>query len=134
MRFKPAAALIGVVAALLAVGATHHIAGRVAQPGVREHLHSLIELTEGQLEPARARLHRRPTDSRTVGLLVTLLLLLREHRSLLHSVEHPRAPDPAYAASDRVLVLRDGAVAAELPRSEIADEESLQLAVQGVSA
>ena len=36
------------------------------------------------------------------------------------------------AVSDRILVLRDGAVTAELPRSDIADEESLQLAVQGV--
>jgi ribose transport system ATP-binding protein len=36
------------------------------------------------------------------------------------------------AVADRVLVLRDGAVQQELRRSEIADEESLQLAVQGV--
>jgi ribose transport system ATP-binding protein len=36
------------------------------------------------------------------------------------------------AVSDRILVLRDGAVIRELPRSEIADEESLQLIVQGV--
>ena len=36
------------------------------------------------------------------------------------------------AVSDRVLVLRDGSVAQELPRREIPDEESLQLAVQGV--
>jgi ribose transport system ATP-binding protein len=36
------------------------------------------------------------------------------------------------AVSDRVLVLRDGAVQQELPRNEIPDEEALQLAVQGV--
>jgi len=36
------------------------------------------------------------------------------------------------AVSDRVLVLRDGAVQQELDRSDIADEESLQHAVQGV--
>ena len=36
------------------------------------------------------------------------------------------------AVSDRVLVLRDGAVTASCARSDIADEESLQLAVQGV--
>jgi len=36
------------------------------------------------------------------------------------------------AVSDRVLILRDGAVVDELKRSEIPDEESLQLAVQGV--
>ena len=36
------------------------------------------------------------------------------------------------AVSDRILVLRDGSVARELRRSEVADEESLQLAVQGV--
>jgi ribose transport system ATP-binding protein len=36
------------------------------------------------------------------------------------------------AVSDRVLVLRDGTVVRELPRSDIPDEEFLQLAVQGV--
>jgi ribose transport system ATP-binding protein len=36
------------------------------------------------------------------------------------------------AVSDRVLVLRDGSVQQELARREIPDEESLQLAVQGV--
>ena len=36
------------------------------------------------------------------------------------------------AVSDRILVLRDGAITRELPRSEIADEESLQLIVLGV--
>ncbi len=36
------------------------------------------------------------------------------------------------AVSDRILVLRDGTVSADLPRSDIADEETLQLAVQGV--
>jgi len=36
------------------------------------------------------------------------------------------------AVSDRILILRNGAVVRDLRRSEIADEESLQLAVQGV--
>jgi ribose transport system ATP-binding protein len=36
------------------------------------------------------------------------------------------------AVSDRVLVLRDGSIIRDIPRSEIADEEYLQLAVQGV--
>jgi ribose transport system ATP-binding protein len=36
------------------------------------------------------------------------------------------------AVSDRVLVLRDGSIAQELPRRDIPDEESLQLAVQGI--
>ena len=36
------------------------------------------------------------------------------------------------AVSDRVLVLRHGAVTADLDRREIADEEALQLAIQGV--
>ena len=36
------------------------------------------------------------------------------------------------AVSDRVLILRDGSIVDELKRREIADEESLQLAVQGV--
>ena len=38
------------------------------------------------------------------------------------------------AVSDRILVLRDGTVTADLPRRDIADEESLQLAVQGVQS
>ncbi|HEX4355962.1 MAG TPA: sugar ABC transporter ATP-binding protein [Pseudonocardia sp.] len=36
------------------------------------------------------------------------------------------------AVSDRVLVLRNGSVTADLDRRDIADEESLQLAIQGV--
>ena len=36
------------------------------------------------------------------------------------------------AVSDRVLVLRGGAIDKEIDRSDIPDEESLQLAVQGV--
>jgi ribose transport system ATP-binding protein len=36
------------------------------------------------------------------------------------------------AVADRILVLRDGTIAQELTRSDIRDEESLQLAVQGV--
>jgi ribose transport system ATP-binding protein len=47
---------------------------------------------------------------------------------ILISSEYPEL----LAVSDRVLLLRDGSVVDELQRSEIADEESLQLAVQGV--
>ncbi|GAA4153997.1 sugar ABC transporter ATP-binding protein [Leifsonia shinshuensis] len=36
------------------------------------------------------------------------------------------------AVSDRILVIRGGSIARELERSDIADEEALQLAVQGV--
>jgi ribose transport system ATP-binding protein len=36
------------------------------------------------------------------------------------------------AVSDRVLVIRDGSVVNDIPRRDIDDEESLQLAVQGV--
>ena len=36
------------------------------------------------------------------------------------------------AVSDRVLVLRDGSVTQDLARTDIKDEEMLQLAVQGV--
>ena len=36
------------------------------------------------------------------------------------------------AVSDRILILRDGSVVGDIPRTEVDDEESLQLAVQGV--
>jgi len=38
------------------------------------------------------------------------------------------------AVSDRILVLRDGTVDRELARADIPDEETLQLAVQGVAS
>jgi ribose transport system ATP-binding protein len=38
------------------------------------------------------------------------------------------------AVSDRILVLRDGTVVDDLDRDEVEDEESLQLAVQGVQS
>src|SRR6185295_6947551 len=38
------------------------------------------------------------------------------------------------AVSDRILVLRDGTVVEDLSRSDIEDEEALQLAVQGVQS
>jgi ribose transport system ATP-binding protein len=38
------------------------------------------------------------------------------------------------AVSDRILVLRDGTVADDLDRGDVEDEESLQLAVQGVQS
>jgi ribose transport system ATP-binding protein len=36
------------------------------------------------------------------------------------------------AVSDRIIILRNGSVLRELPRRDVPDEESLQLAVQGV--
>jgi len=38
------------------------------------------------------------------------------------------------AVSDRILVLRDGTVVDDLDRGDVEDEESLQLAVQGVQS
>jgi ribose transport system ATP-binding protein len=49
---------------------------------------------------------------------------------ILISSEYPEL----LAVSDRILILRDGSVTRDLRRHEVADEESLQLAVQGVSA
>ena len=36
------------------------------------------------------------------------------------------------AVSDRILILRDGSVVGDIPRTEVNAEESLQLAVLGV--
>ncbi|MCU1473830.1 sugar ABC transporter ATP-binding protein [Amnibacterium sp.] len=47
---------------------------------------------------------------------------------LIISSEYPEL----LAVSDRVLVVRDGSIVDDLPRQDIDDEESLQLAVQGV--
>jgi ribose transport system ATP-binding protein len=47
---------------------------------------------------------------------------------LIISSEYPEL----LAVSDRVLVVRDGSIVDDLPRRDIDDEESLQLAVQGV--
>ncbi|MDH2444840.1 sugar ABC transporter ATP-binding protein [Amnibacterium sp. CER49] len=49
---------------------------------------------------------------------------------LIISSEYPEL----LAVSDRVLVVRDGSIVEDLPRRDIADEESLQLAVQGVQS
>lgn len=48
----------------------------------------------------------------------------------LSSSEYPEL----LAISDRILVLREGTIAEELNRRDIPNEESLQLAVQGVPA
>jgi ribose transport system ATP-binding protein len=47
---------------------------------------------------------------------------------LIISSEYPEL----LAVSDRVLVVRDGSIVDDIPRQDIDDEESLQLAVQGV--
>ncbi len=49
---------------------------------------------------------------------------------LVISSEYPEL----LAVSDRILVLRDGTVVEDLTRSDIEDEEALQLAVQGVQS
>lgn len=74
-----------------------------------------------------------PTAGVDIGTKSEILEMIRELASsgkgvLVISSEYPEL----LAVSDRIIVLRDGAVATEMPRSEIADEEALQLVVQGV--
>jgi ribose transport system ATP-binding protein len=74
-----------------------------------------------------------PTAGVDIGTKSEILDMIRELANagkavIVISSEYPEL----LAVSDRVLVLRDGSVTRELKRSEIADEESLQLAVQGV--
>jgi ribose transport system ATP-binding protein len=76
-----------------------------------------------------------PTAGVDIGTKSEILEMIRKLADagkgvLVISSEYPEL----LAVSDRILVLRDGAVAAEMPRTDIADEEALQLAVQGVSA
>ncbi len=76
-----------------------------------------------------------PTAGVDIGTKSEILEMIRELADdgkgvIVISSEYPEL----LAVSDRILILRDGAVAAEVPRSDIADEEALQLAVQGVSA
>jgi len=75
-----------------------------------------------------------PTAGVDIGTKSEILEMIRELADagkgvIVISSEYPEL----LAVSDRIIILRDGAVASEVPRSDIADEEALQLAVQGVS-
>ncbi|BCW81828.1 sugar ABC transporter ATP-binding protein [Arthrobacter sp. NicSoilC5] len=74
-----------------------------------------------------------PTAGVDIGTKSEILDMIRELASagkavIVISSEYPEL----LAVSDRVLVLKDGSIIRDIPRSEIADEEYLQLAVQGV--
>lgn len=74
-----------------------------------------------------------PTAGVDIGTKSEIVEMIRELADagkgvIVISSEYPEL----LAVSDRILILRDGAVAADVPRSDIADEEALQLAVQGV--
>ncbi|MGF6835906.1 ribose transport system ATP-binding protein [Paenarthrobacter sp. TE4293] len=74
-----------------------------------------------------------PTAGVDIGTKSEILGMIRELASagkavIVISSEYPEL----LAVSDRVLVLKDGSIIRDIPRGEIADEEYLQLAVQGV--
>lgn len=74
-----------------------------------------------------------PTAGVDIGTKSEILDMIRGLASagkavIVISSEYPEL----LAVSDRVLVLKDGSVIRDIPRSDIADEEYLQLAVQGV--
>ncbi|KRE75986.1 sugar ABC transporter ATP-binding protein [Arthrobacter sp. Soil762] len=74
-----------------------------------------------------------PTAGVDIGTKSEILDMIRELANagkavIVISSEYPEL----LAVSDRILVLRDGSIIRDIPRSEIADEEYLQLAVQGV--
>ncbi|MDQ4491223.1 sugar ABC transporter ATP-binding protein [Sinomonas sp. ASV486] len=74
-----------------------------------------------------------PTAGVDIGTKSEILDMIRDLAStgkavIVISSEYPEL----LAVSDRVLVLKEGSIIQDLPRGEIADEESLQLAVQGV--
>jgi ribose transport system ATP-binding protein len=76
-----------------------------------------------------------PTAGVDIGTKSEILAMIRRLADdgkavIVISSEYPEL----LAVSDRVLVLREGTVAQELERRDIANEESLQLAVQGVAA
>jgi ribose transport system ATP-binding protein len=75
-----------------------------------------------------------PTAGVDIGTKSEILEQIRELANagkgvIVVSSEYPEL----LAVSDRVLIMRAGAIVADLKRSEIADEESLQLIVQGVT-
>ncbi|WP_347108962.1 sugar ABC transporter ATP-binding protein [Paenarthrobacter sp. S56] len=74
-----------------------------------------------------------PTAGVDIGTKSEILDTIRELANagkaiIVISSEYPEL----LAVSDRVLVLKGGSIIRDIPRSEIADEEYLQLAVQGV--
>jgi ribose transport system ATP-binding protein len=74
-----------------------------------------------------------PTAGVDIGTKSEILDMIRDLANagkavIVISSEYPEL----LAVSDRVLVLKDGSVIRDIPRSDIADEEYLQLAVQGV--
>ncbi|WP_138442372.1 sugar ABC transporter ATP-binding protein [Sinomonas susongensis] len=74
-----------------------------------------------------------PTAGVDIGTKSEILDMIRDLAGtgkavIVISSEYPEL----LAVSDRVLVLKEGSVIQDLPRGDIADEESLQLAVQGV--
>ncbi|WP_422935600.1 sugar ABC transporter ATP-binding protein [Sinomonas sp. P47F7] len=74
-----------------------------------------------------------PTAGVDIGTKSEILDMIRDLAStgkavIVISSEYPEL----LAVSDRVLVLKEGSIIQDLPRGDIADEESLQLAVQGV--
>jgi ribose transport system ATP-binding protein len=74
-----------------------------------------------------------PTAGVDIGTKSEILDMIRDLANagkavIVISSEYPEL----LAVSDRVLVLKDGSIIRDIPRSEIADEEYLQLAVQGV--
>lgn len=74
-----------------------------------------------------------PTAGVDIGTKSEILDMIRELASagkavIVISSEYPEL----LAVSDRVLVVKDGSIIRDIPRSDIADEEYLQLAVQGV--
>ena len=76
-----------------------------------------------------------PTAGVDIGTKSEILAMIRRLADdgkavIVISSEYPEL----LAVSDRVLVLREGTVAQELERRDIANEESLQLVVQGVPA
>ena len=74
-----------------------------------------------------------PTAGVDIGTKVEIVSIIRELADsgkgvIVISSEFPEL----LAVSDRVLVMRNGAIVKELKRTDIPDEESLQLAVLGV--
>jgi ribose transport system ATP-binding protein len=74
-----------------------------------------------------------PTAGVDIGTKTEILAMIRDLADegkavIVISSEYPEL----LAVSDRILVLRGGEVQAEIPRQDVPDEETLQLAVQGV--
>jgi ribose transport system ATP-binding protein len=76
-----------------------------------------------------------PTAGVDIGTKTEILDLIREIADKGTTVIFISSELPELlSVSDRVLVLRDGTVSADFDREEIADEETLQLAIQGVES